>query len=65
MRRGAYYRRNDARALAHVLSELMAMPERRAELSSSAAHAARERFSWDAVTDADEALFLRLTRTRR
>jgi len=51
-----------AAGLRRVLSELLGAPERMRGLRERAAARARERYSWDAVTDAYEALIRRTCR---
>jgi len=58
---GLYYARNDPDALAVALRELTADAPARRRLGAMAARRARDRFSWDHVTDEYLALFRRLT----
>jgi glycosyltransferase involved in cell wall biosynthesis len=48
----------EASTLAERMREVLAMsPEERAQMGLAAAERVRERYSWDAVTDAYERLF--------
>lgn len=58
---GVIYRKNDPTDLAAQLQAILNDPERAEGLRALAAARVRERYSWDAVTDAYEALFTRLS----
>lgn len=54
---GRYYRRNDPGDLALVLAAVVTDPALRAEMRSAASRRALDRYSWESVTNAYEALF--------
>jgi glycosyltransferase involved in cell wall biosynthesis len=56
----AYHGAGGGRALAPVLQDLLDRPDLRAELAAAAGRRARQHYTWQAVTDAYERLFLEL-----
>lgn len=61
---GIYYRRNDPAAIAALLTELVHDSHQRQRSAQAAALRAQRCYSWSAVTDQYENLFMRLLATR-
>jgi glycosyltransferase involved in cell wall biosynthesis len=61
---GLFFPLGDPRPLARILQELADRPERVAELRRGVAEHALRHYSWERITDAYEALFLRLAGRR-